>query len=360
MLSIRRRLATASYRGLLRPIMFRSFGGDPEAIHDAMISSLAKLGDHPSLLAAMRATIPTGQEVKLAGIRFPGRVGLAAGLDKDGRAARVWGALGFAFAELGTITGHGQPGNDKPRVFRLKESRAIINRMGFNNPGAREVAKTLTNLGIYRGHYKFGIPYGISIGKTKVVPVADAVEDYVYSFQTLAPHADYFAINVSSPNTPGLRELQDKSALRDLLIALQEQAANVAKQSLLGPTPIFVKIAPDLTWQAIDEVLEVANETNVAGIIATNTTLSRDGIAASDAHLANETGGLSGKPLTHRALDVVSYIVENGKLPVIGVGGIMYPEDGRAMLDAGASLVQLYTGFIYQGPALIAGIERGN
>lgn len=355
-MSIRSRVVSGGYRRLLRPLLFASHGGDPERIHEDMIGALTVLQSVPGLRDAIRAlTGVPGQPVTVAGIEFPGRVGLAAGMDKDGHAARSWQHLGFAFAELGTVTAQAQPGNPKPRVFRLRESRALINRMGFNNDGALALANRLAVAGIFRGNRAAGIPLGISIGKTKLVAVEDAVGDYLASFRTLAPHADYIAVNVSSPNTPGLRSLQDGGALAALLGALTAEAGALAVGG--EPVPVFVKVAPDLTDGQLDEVLQAVDEAGVAGLIATNTTLSRDGLAAPDQPVAAEAGGLSGGPLTDRAREVVRYVTRHTDLPVIGVGGIVAAADASSLLEAGASLVQLYTGFIYSGPALIGAIN---
>jgi dihydroorotate dehydrogenase len=241
-------------------------------------------------------------------------------------------------------------------MFRLRDSKALINRMGFNNPGAAAVAATLAARNVYRGNLAAGIPIGISIGKTKLVELEDAVEDYLTSLRLLAPHADYVAVNVSSPNTPGLRSLQDAGALGDLLTALVAEAATVPELDE-GPLPIFVKVAPDLSDGQLDEVLATCESCGAAGLIATNTTLARDGLAASDAARAAEAGGLSGAPLTVRARQVVARLASRTSLPIIGSGGIMTPADATAMFDAGAELVQLYTGFIYGGPGLAAAIN---
>ena len=351
-------LVGQGYTRALRPLLFRAHGGDPERIHEDTIAALSLLGGLPGVRNAVgRLTATASDPVTVAGVRFPGRVGLAAGMDKDGRAARAWRHLGFAFAELGTVTAQAQPGNPKPRIFRLQASKAIINRMGFNNAGAAALANRLAVAGIARGNGAAGIPLGISIGKTKVVEVEDAVGDYLTSLRLLAPYADYVAVNVSSPNTPGLRGLQDAGALRELLGALVAEATALARGGV--GVPVFVKVAPDLTLEQLDEVLSVAHETGAAGIIATNTTLGRDGIAPAEQPLASEAGGLSGAPLTRRALEVVTYVCDHGDLPVIGAGGIMTAADASAMLDAGASLVQLYTGFLYAGPALIGEINLG-
>jgi len=276
-------------------------------------------------------------------VRFPNPVGLAAGLDKDGRALPAWPALGFGFVEVGTVTRHPQPGNPKPRLFRLPASGGLINRMGFNNAGAPALAERLAAVG------PLPVPLGISLGKSKVTPLDEAVEDYLFALRAVEPYADYVAVNVSSPNTPGLRALQDRAALSDLLAALTSETTK----------PILVKVAPDLTDHALGELLDVCAEHGVAGVIATNTTLARDGLAPADADRAAETGGLSGRPLAERAREVVTFVVKRSELPVIGVGGILAPEDALRLFDAGASLVQLYTGLIYTGPVLVRRIVRG-
>jgi len=352
--SLRSAVLDVGYASVVRPALFRAHGGDPELIHESLIGFLGGLG--PAARSALRLVSggPTSP-VTVAGVRFPGRVGVAAGLDKDARAVEAWSALGFGFAELGTVTALAQPGNDRPRLYRLKSSQAIINRMGFNNAGAKAMADRLYSLGVRRGELTCGIPLGISLGKSKVTPVADAVPDYVASLRMLAPYADYIAINVSSPNTPGLRTLQEGDLLRDLLTSLTREASQIVHP--LGPVPIFVKIAPDLSDAQLDEVIGVVTDHGGRGIIATNTTLARDGLAPADRHLADQAGGLSGAPLTARALQVVTRIAASTTLPVIGVGGIMSPDDATRMIDAGARLVQVYTGFIYSGNGLVAGIN---
>jgi dihydroorotate dehydrogenase len=339
------------YRRVLRPLMFRAYRGDPERVHEQTLAAIARAGQSRPARAAIAALCARHRvPVTVAGIQFPGMVGLAAGMDKDGIGTRTWGSLGFGHVELGTVTAQPQPGNDKPRLFRLPESRAIINRMGFNNRGAAALAERLTAVGVSRGNLAVGIPIGISIGKTKKVPLTEAAEDYLTSLRTVARHADYVAINVSSPNTPGLRDLQNARALAELISAL----VNEAWQLGVGgpPVPIFVKVAPDLTETALEEVVQVCTGSGAEGLIATNTTLSRDGISA-DRPLAAEAGGLSGAPLTRRARHVVRFLAERTALPIIGVGGIMSRDDGQAMLDAGASLLQIYTGYVYAGPSLV-------
>jgi dihydroorotate dehydrogenase len=337
------------YQHVLRRALFR-VGGDPEAAHERTLTALSRVG---SLTRVARPFYGRGRPVEVFGVRFPGPVGLAAGMDKNGVALRAWPGLGFGFVEVGTVTAHAQPGNPRPRLYRLPASEAVINRMGFNNAGADALAERLRRLGPSR------MPVGVSIGKSKVTPVEEAVGDYRASLRVLFPYADYFAINVSSPNTPGLRGLQDRDALAGLLSELRREADALAETAGRRP-PLLVKIAPDLTFAAIDEVLAVCAEHRVAGVVATNTTLSRDGLAARDAVLGEQAGGLSGRPLTARALEVVGYVVKRseGRLPVIGVGGIHTREDAARMFDAGASLVQVYTGFIYRGPALVRRINR--
>lgn len=354
--SLRSAVVSQGYSRLLRPLLFRAHGGDPEAIHEDMIAALVVLAAAPGLRDVVGwLTRTSSTPVTVAGIQFPGRVGLAAGMDKDGRAVLAWQRLGFAFAELGTVTPRPQPGNDRPRVFRAPSSGALINRMGFNNDGAVALSNRLGVAGIVRGNRAAGIPLGISLGKNKDTPLDDAVADYLAAFDLLAAHADYIAINVSSPNTPGLRTLQEAGSLTSLLTALTDRAA---ERDPDAPLPVFVKVAPDLEWEQLDQVLAAVEEAGASGVIATNTTLSREGLAPPDSGLASEAGGLSGRPLTQRACEVVRYVSQHTGLPVIGSGGVMSADDARRLLDAGASLVQLYTGFVYAGPALIAAVEE--
>ena len=352
----RDRIADAGYRRLVRPVLFSSFGGDPERVHEHTLQAIARLSRSRTALRAVAALGGGARHpVTVAGIRFPGLVGLAAGMDKNGVGVAAWSALGFGHAELGTVTAEPQPGNDRPRLFRLPASQGLINRMGFNNDGAAALARRLAAAGVRRGSGAVGIPVGVSIGKTKVTPLAEATTDYLTSLRLLEPHADYVAVNVSSPNTPGLRALQDTAALAELVSALVLESRQLTPAA---PVPIFVKIAPDLLPPALDQVLEVCENAGVQGLIATNTTLGRDGLAAADQDTAGEPGGLSGAPLRVRAREVVNYLTTHSALPVIGVGGIMSGADGQAMLDAGASLLQVYTGYIYRGPALPAELNR--
>jgi len=316
------------FERVVRPALFRIGGGDAETAHDRTLRWLAAVARHPALLAALRARYAVRVPRTVFGVRFPNPVGLAAGMDKDGLALAAWPALGFGFVEVGTVTWHPQPGNDRPRLFREPEREAIVNRMGFNNAGARALAERLARAGAR------SVPLGISLGKSKVTPLEEAVADYTASYRVLREHGDYFVVNVSSPNTPGLRTLQDRAHLDALLAAL-----------CTGEKPILVKIAPDLTEHAVAEVLEVCEDRGAAGVIATNTT-------------ATAAGGLSGRPLAARAREVVAFVAGRSTLPVIGVGGITTPDDAMAMFDAGASLVQLYTGFVYHGPGLVRAINR--
>ncbi|RZQ59864.1 quinone-dependent dihydroorotate dehydrogenase [Amycolatopsis suaedae] len=340
------------FESVVRPALYRLSRNDAEVVHERTLAVLARVSRRPLLLRALTRHYGTPAPCTVFGVRFPNPVGLAAGMDKDGRALAAWPALGFGFVEVGTVTGRAQPGNPRPRLFHLPGSDAVINRMGFNNAGAAALADRLAAAG------KPPVPLGISIGKSKVTPLDEAVADYQGSLRLLYPYADYFAVNVSSPNTPGLRALQDREALAELLGALTATVADLAGTD--RPTPLLVKVAPDLSDDALGELLEVCQDHGVSGIIATNTTLSRDGLAASDAARAAESGGLSGAPLAARALEVVRFVHKHtgGALPVIGVGGISGPDDAWRMREAGADLVQLYTGFALSGPGLVRRVAR--
>jgi dihydroorotate dehydrogenase len=339
------------YRRLIRPALFTQ---DSESIHNRTIGALAKASRSPALCSCL-ASIYGAPElpIEIFGLRFPNPVGLAAGMDKHAAAAPVWPALGFGFAELGGVTWHAQPGNPAPRMFRAVLDEALVNRMGFNNPGAEAMAAKLQmwrDAGRWPKH-----PVGINLGKSKITPNEKAAEDYANSFRLLRPLADFFVVNVSSPNTPNLRQLQDKAALDEILYALQQINSP-------QPKPLLVKVAPDLSFDALDEILELALQRNLAGIVATNTTIARP--ETSDEQLKRiygETGGLSGRPLRARSTEVIRHTFKQtrGKLPIIGVGGIFNADDAWEKIQAGASLVQIYSGLVFEGPALPSSIVRG-
>jgi dihydroorotate dehydrogenase len=342
------------YETLVRPAFFRR---DSERAHELGVDAMALLGALAPLRAALawwtRRGFARAQPIEVFGLRFPNAVGLAAGFDKNARAWPAAAALGFGHVEIGTVTALAQPGNPKPRMFRYPEHEAVINRMGFNNDGAEAVAARLAKLPP-RGARQ--IPLGINLGKSKVTEIDRAAEDYLASFAQLADHADYLVLNVSSPNTPNLRQLQDEARLRELLAAVTSANRERATRAGKHHVPLLLKISPDLSWPQIDTVLTVIADYALDGIIATNTTLARPGFFAG----VNESGGLSGAPLTRRSTEIVSYIsrTTNGTLPIIGVGGIVDPQSAAEKLDAGATLVQIYTGMIYRGPFFAADIAR--
>lgn len=337
------------YKFFIRPLFFKF---SPERIHNFTFFCFKLASVIPGLGFIVKKMFQVNHpnlKTELFGINFPNPVGLAAGLDKEASAFDMLGYLGFGFVEIGTVTPVAQPGNPKPRAFRLKKDQALINRMGFNNHGVEAAIKKLKKK-------KSNVIIGGNIGKNKITTNENAIEDYSICFKSLYPYVDYFAVNISSPNTPNLRELQDKEPLRNLLETLRIINGEMAK-----PKPILLKIAPDLSNDQLDDIIDIVTETKTSGIIATNTTISREGIHYSKEEIENfGAGGLSGKPLKNRSTEVIRYIVEktNSKIPVIGVGGIMTPEDALEKLDAGASLVQLYTGFIYEGPSLIKRINK--
>lgn len=358
------------YRRGLRPLLFSGLRVDPEWLHQQTLSTLQALTPRPDDPASR--PIPWQQPVQqwlqtqcqfadprlvqtLWHHTFPNPLGLAAGFDKDGLGARAWPLLGFGYAELGTVTCHAQPGNPQPRLFRLPRDRAVINRMGFNNRGAAQLAQRLSDA------WKIApspIPVGINLGKSKVTPLEDAVTDYVESFRLLQPLGDYFVVNVSSPNTPGLRSLQASKNLGPILAGIQ--AENEVQK------PLLVKISPDLDWAAIADVLTLISTYKLAGIIATNTTLDRtalttDRVLKTDKPVTEEAGGLSGAPLRDRATDVIRFIHQEsqGQILTIGVGGIFTAEDAWAKLTAGATLLQTYTGWVYEGPAMVRRVLQG-
>lgn len=332
-------------RFLIRQFLFRL---DPERAHELTMRGLRVLGRMPGAARARaRRTVDDARlSQNLWGLTFENPVGLAAGLDKQAAAIPVWARLGFGFTEVGTITAEAQPGNPRPRVFRLPEDEALINRFGFNSAGSAAVARHLADDEMAGRAHR--IPLGINIGKTKLAE--DAVSDYLTTFGRVAPYADYITVNVSSPNTPGLRDLQERSALEHLVTRLAE-----VNQAQRRPRPILVKVAPDLDDAAFDAIVDLAAE-HVAGIIISNTTLSRDGLRSRH---RDETGGLSGRPVASRSTEMIRRAYRRApEFPIIGVGGIFCGADAWEKITAGARLVQVYTGFVYQGPALIRGINR--
>ncbi len=343
---------TGMYKSLIRPLLFKF---DPESAHHLSFSALRFLNKLPLIgtLSRKRTTLnhPALQR-EIAGLKFSNPVGLAAGFDKDAVAFREFSNLGFGFIEIGTLTPKPQEGNPKTRLFRLPQDQAIINRMGFNNGGVDAAVERLKKNP--PAGDKNHVLIGGNIGKNKVTPNDQAVDDYVVCFEKLFDHVDYFTVNVSSPNTPGLRELQDRKPLTHILQTLQD--LNNARSSR---KPIFLKIAPDLTDDQLLDIIGIVEDTRIDGVIATNTTIGRDGLIT-DEPVRSETGGLSGKPLTDRATHVISFLHKrsNGAFPIIGVGGIMTAQDAIDKLDAGASLVQLYTGFVYEGPDLVRKINQ--
>ena len=332
------------YKFIIRPILFLF---DPEGVHHFTFSIIRFLFRIPGIGNLIRRIFHITDkrlERELFGLKFSNPVGLAAGFDKDAKLFNELAAFGFGFVEIGTLTPKPQAGNPKKRLFRLKGDSAIINRMGFNNGGVEAAVERLKK--------NKGVLIGGNIGKNKVTPNESATEDYKICFNALFDYVDYFVVNVSSPNTPNLRELQDKEPLTRLLLDLK--AENAKRQS---PKPILLKIAPDLSNDQLLDIIDIVEHTRIDGIIATNTTISREGLKSGN---KSESGGLSGKPLNNRSTEVIRFLAEkSGKaFPIIGVGGIHSPGDALAKLNAGADLVQLYTGFIYEGPALIKGINK--
>ena len=332
------------YQKLIKPLLFRF---DPEAIHYFTFSAIKLLSALPFASAIIRALYLVKDqrlEREVFGLKFPNPVGLAAGFDKNAVLFKELSNFGFGFIEIGTLTPKGQAGNPKKRLFRLQEDEAIINRMGFNNEGVDDAVKRLKK--------NKNVLIGGNIGKNKITPNEEAVNDYIYCFNALFDYVDYFVVNVSSPNTPNLRALQDKEPLTHLLSTLKE--LNEEKNA---PKPILLKIAPDLSDDQLLDIIDIVTSVKIDGVIATNTTLNREGLQSKH---KEEAGGLSGKPLTQRSTEVIRFLVEksNNAFPIIGVGGIHTPDDAIEKLNAGAALVQLYTGFVYEGPAAVKNINK--
>lgn len=360
------------YKAGIRPLLFSGIQADPEFLHRQVMIWSEWVETHPHHPTARWLRHQLRQrccfqhpslEQTLWGCHFPHPLGLAAGFDKDGVAPDVWADMGFGFAELGTVTLQAQPGNPKPRLFRLLEDEAALNRMGFNNQGAAAMAQRLEAQSKLEANSKIQnskskIPIGINLGKSKITPLEEAVADYIGSFRLLNPYGDYFVVNVSSPNTPGLRSLQATEQLAPLLSALQQENQR--------QKPLFVKIAPDLEWDEIAAIVDLAQSCEFTGIIATNTTIRRDHLKtqilkATGNPIAEEAGGISGAPLRQRSTEVIRFIHQqtHGKFPIIGVGGIFTAEDAWEKLIAGATVLQVYTGWIYEGPWMLQRVLRG-
>ncbi len=331
------------YERFVRPLLFSL---DAEAAHHLTIALLRGASHVDLALRALKVFQPRPKPKTVFGLNFPNPIGLAAGLDKNGIGLPAWAALGFGFIEIGTVTAKAQPGNPKPRIFRFPEEQALINRLGFNNDGADAIARRLRRLresGLWPA-----VPVGINIGKSKVNLLEEATGDYLYSFRLLREFADYIALNVSSPNTPGLRELQQPVALSRLLGAIRDE-------NRLTPKPLLVKIAPDLSPIELEEIIAICEQNGVAGIIATNTTLDHSSIPS----VRDESGGLSGAPLRKKSTMLVRAIATRSKIPVVASGGIFNAESAREKFEAGAQLLQVYTGYIYRGPRLLREIMEG-
>jgi dihydroorotate dehydrogenase len=336
------------YKYFIRPLLFILSAERAHYFTFSIVRFLSKIG-FSGIFRALYLVEDSRLEREVFGLKFKNPIGLAAGFDKDAKLYNEFSNFGFGFVEIGTLTPRPQEGNPKPRLFRLKPDEAIINRMGFNNRGVVDAVERLKK--------EHKVLIGGNIGKNKVTPNDEAVKDYLICFDALFPHVDYFAVNVSSPNTPGLRELQDKEPLKALLNELKKENLRHSKTSV--GKPILLKIAPDLTDNQLLDIIEIVQDTQIDGVIATNTTISRANLK-SDLLSTEEKGGLSGKPLNTRSTDVIRFLAEkSGKaFPIIGVGGIHSAEDALAKLEAGADLVQLYTGFIYEGPSLVKRINK--
>ncbi len=344
------------YRFAVRPLLFSR---DSEEIHRATLFGLSSVSRVPLLCDAVQTFCGSEElPVQVLGLRFPNPVGLAAGMDKYAEAVPVWRSLGFGFSELGGVTRNEQSGNPVPRLFRGAEDGALVNRMGFNNPGAQKMAEIL---GRWRARGQWpGHPVGMNLGKSKITPLEEAATDYADSFRLLKPFVDFFVVNVSSPNTPNLRQLQDKAALDSILAAIQKEN----RPSASGGTskPVLVKVAPDLSWEALDDIVDIVLARKVSGIVATNTTVSRpDSASLGLRRTYAEEGGLSGRPLQTRSTDIIRHLWKQtrGRVPIIGVGGIFNADDAWEKIVGGATLVEAYTGLVYEGPTLARNIVEG-
>ncbi|HWH77404.1 MAG TPA: quinone-dependent dihydroorotate dehydrogenase [Candidatus Binatus sp.] len=342
------------YKSVIRPMLFRK---DPEASHEMILRALARLEFLYDTVEEFYRCVDDRLVVKIGPLTFSNPVGLAGGFDKNVTAPKMISAFGFGFMEVGAITAQAQPGNPKPRLYRLPEDDALINRLGFNNEGAAAIAIKLDRLRARGGRPK--IPLGMNIGRTKIVETKDAVADFLSCFADLFAHGDFFTLNVSSPNTPNLRDLQEKSLLRELLAAVQEKNRELSTRANVSLKPVFVKIAPDMEFAQVDEIVDVVEQVNLSGIVATNATaFMREGLKSVN---GPEPGGLSGRPITAMVTKFIAHLyqITQGRLPIIGVGGIFNAQDAYEKIRAGANAVQIYTGWVFEGPGAVKRINRG-
>ncbi len=342
------------YKSLIRPWLFRK---DPEQSHEAILALLSHLEFLYGIIEAFYKVEDERLKIRLGPLTLPNPVGLAAGFDKNAVAAKMISAFGFGFMEVGAITARAQPGNPKPRLYRLPEDLALINRLGFNNEGVEAIASRLHHLRA-RGD-RPQIPLGMNIGRSKNVDTKDAVPDFLSCFEKLFPHGDFFTLNVSSPNTPHLRDLQERNLLHELSSAVQEKNHALAKRAKIAAKPVFVKIAPDMEFSQVDEIIEVVDAVKLNGIVATNATaFMRDKLKSIH---GPEPGGLSGRPITAMVTSFIAHIykITRGRVPIIGVGGIFNAEDAYEKIKAGANAVQIYTGWVYEGPGAVKRINQG-
>jgi dihydroorotate dehydrogenase len=342
------------YKSLIRPILFRK---DPEESHETILAVLSRLEFLHCVLEQFYRIADERLTVQIGPLIFSNPVGLAGGFDKNAVAVKSIAAFGFGFIEIGAVTAQAQPGNPKPRLYRLPEDSALINRLGFNNEGALAISAKLATLKERGGLPQ--IPMGINIGRTKIVETKDAVADFLFAFEKLFPYGDFFTLNVSSPNTPNLRDLQEKNLLQELLSAVQERNRELAATVRQSAKPVFVKIAPDMELSQVDAVIEVVESVKLAGIVATNATAFMREKLRSPA--GREPGGLSGRPITDWVTSLIAHIYKTtaGRMPIIGVGGVFNAQDAYDKIRAGASAVQIYTGFVYEGPGTVRRINRG-
>jgi dihydroorotate dehydrogenase len=342
------------YKSIIRPLFFRK---DPEESHETILTLLSRLEFLYGAIESIYNVEDKRLEVKIDSLTLPNPVGLAGGFDKNALAPKMISAFGFGFMEVGAITAQAQPGNPKPRLYRLPEDEALINRLGFNNEGADAIAIKLERLRARGARPKIAL--GMNIGRTKIVETKDATADFLCCFEKLFPHGDFFTLNVSSPNTPSLRDLQEKSLLRELLSAVQEKNRELAARAQTAVKPLFVKIAPDMEFSQLDDIIEVVDAVKLNGIVATNATaFMRDKLKSIH---RSEPGGLSGRPIAVMVTSFIAHIfkITGGRLPIIGVGGIFNAEDAYDKIKAGANAVQIYTGWVYEGPGAVKRINRG-